>query len=83
VIDWIVVIVTLFAFGFVLLWWLAPRFRARVEQPKFDMLKRVTNSKESGRERRTAGSAMRFTESQPASFVGPHKKETRRSAGPD
>jgi hypothetical protein len=42
VINWIVVIVTLFAVGFVLLWWLAPGFRARVEQPKLEMLKRIT-----------------------------------------
>jgi hypothetical protein len=41
VIDWIVGIITLFAIGFVLLWFLAPGFRVRVEQPKFDMLARV------------------------------------------
>jgi hypothetical protein len=41
VIDWIVAIVTLFALGFVLIWFLLPAFRVRVEQPKFDMLKRV------------------------------------------
>ena len=37
-IDWIVAIVSLFALVFILLWFLAPGFRARVEQPKFDML---------------------------------------------
>src|SRR2546427_337592 len=41
VINWIVAIVTVFALGFVLLWLLVPGFRARVEQPKFEMLKRV------------------------------------------
>jgi hypothetical protein len=41
VIDWIVAIVSLFALAFVLLWFLAPGFRARVEQPKFDMLARA------------------------------------------
>ena len=40
-IDWIVAIVSLFAVVFVLLWFLAPGFRARVEQPKFDMLARA------------------------------------------
>jgi hypothetical protein len=40
VIDWIVAIVSLFALVFVVLWFLAPGFRARVEQPKFDMLAR-------------------------------------------
>ena len=40
-IDWIVAIVSLFALVFVLLWWLAPGFRTRVEQPKFDMLART------------------------------------------
>lgn len=44
-INWIVAIVTVFAIGFVLLWWLAPGFRTRVEQPKFEMLKRVTRLK--------------------------------------
>ena len=37
-IDWIVAIVSLFALVFVLLSFLAPGLRARVEQPKFDML---------------------------------------------
>jgi hypothetical protein len=40
-IDWIVSIVSLFALVFVVLWFLAPGFRARVEQPKFDMLARA------------------------------------------
>jgi hypothetical protein len=40
-IDWIVAIVSLFALVFVVLWFLAPGFRARVEQPKFDMLVRA------------------------------------------
>jgi hypothetical protein len=40
VIDWIVAIVSLFAVVFVVLWFWAPGFRARVEQPKFDMLAR-------------------------------------------
>jgi hypothetical protein len=37
-INWIVAIVSLSALVYVLLWLLAPGFRARVEQPKFDML---------------------------------------------
>jgi hypothetical protein len=45
VIDWIVAIVTLFALVFVLLWLLAPGFRARVEQPKFEMVKTVRRLK--------------------------------------
>jgi len=40
-IDWIVAIVTLFALVFIALWFLAPGFRARVEQPKFDILARA------------------------------------------
>jgi hypothetical protein len=40
-IDWIVAIVSLFALVFVVLWFLAPGLRARVEQPKFDMLARA------------------------------------------
>lgn len=40
-IDLIVTTVTLFAIAFVLIWFLVPGFRARVEQPKFDMLKRL------------------------------------------
>ena len=40
-IDWIVAIVSLFALVFIALWFLAPGFRARVEQPKFDMLARA------------------------------------------
>jgi hypothetical protein len=39
-INWIVTLVTLFAIAFVAIWLLAPRFRARVEQPKFEMLRR-------------------------------------------
>jgi hypothetical protein len=45
VINWIVVSVTVFAAGFVLLWLFAPGFRARVEQPKFEMLKRLEKHK--------------------------------------
>ena len=45
-INWIVAIVTLFAAGFVLLWFFAPGFRARIEQPKFDMLKKIRPNKE-------------------------------------
>jgi hypothetical protein len=41
-IDWIVAIVSLFALVFIVLWFLAPGFRARVEQPKFDMLARAS-----------------------------------------
>ena len=37
-IDWIVAVVSLFAVAFVVIWFLAPRFRARVEQPKYRML---------------------------------------------
>jgi len=37
-IDWIVAIVSLFALVFIVLWFLAPGFRVRMEQPKFDML---------------------------------------------
>lgn len=37
-INWIVAVVTLFALAFVLIWFLVPRFRARVEQPKYRML---------------------------------------------
>jgi hypothetical protein len=40
VINWIVTVVTLFAIAFVVLWFLVPGFRARVERPKFEMLKR-------------------------------------------
>jgi hypothetical protein len=40
VIDLIALIVSLFAFGSVLIWLLFPDFRALVEQPKFDMLKK-------------------------------------------
>jgi len=40
-IDWIVAIVSLFALVFVVLWFLAPGLRARVEQQKFDMLARA------------------------------------------
>jgi membrane protein implicated in regulation of membrane protease activity len=38
VINWIVAVVTLFALAFVLIWFLVPRFRARVERPKYRML---------------------------------------------
>jgi hypothetical protein len=48
VVDWIVAIVSLFALVFVLLWFLAPGSRARVEQPKFEMLARAD-----GRNRRS------------------------------
>jgi hypothetical protein len=44
-IDWIVAIVSLFALVFVVLWFLAPGFRARVEHPKFDMLARAGRRK--------------------------------------
>jgi hypothetical protein len=37
-IDWIVAVVTMFALVFVLIWFLAPSFRARVEEPKYRML---------------------------------------------
>jgi hypothetical protein len=37
-INWIVAVVTLFAVAFALIWFLVPRFRARVEQPKYRML---------------------------------------------
>jgi hypothetical protein len=41
VIDWIVAIVSLFGLVFIPLWFSAPGFRARVEQPKFEMLTRA------------------------------------------
>ena len=40
-IDWMVLTVTMFAFVFTVIWLFFPGFRARVEQPKFDMLKRL------------------------------------------
>lgn len=43
--NWIVAIVSLLALVFILLWFLVPGFRATVEQPKFDMLKKATRFK--------------------------------------
>lgn len=38
-INLIVIVVSLFALGFVLVWIFVPSFRARVEQPKYRMLR--------------------------------------------
>ena len=43
-IDWIVAIVSLFALVFIVLWFLAPGFRVRVEQPKFTAATLMTNT---------------------------------------
>jgi hypothetical protein len=49
-IDWIVAVVSLFALVFIVLWFLAPGLRARVEQPKFDMLARAGRNRPSTKE---------------------------------